>query len=142
MSKPTVLVACCKQKHPRATNAAHLYTSDLFKKSRAYAERFGERWFILSARHHVLSPEEIAEPYNDTLNDMEPKWRRVWANCVRHVLLNRGGIKGRHFVILAGEAYREHLTAMIEEEGGTWEAPMAGLGIGQQKKWLAEQVKP
>lgn len=140
MSKPIVLVACCKSKHVRATNAADLYKSDLFRKARAYAEKFGERWLILSALHHVVDPRAIISPYNDTLADMEPKWRRVWANCVRHCLLNRTGIKGRHFVILAGEHYRADLTPLIEEEGGTWEAPMDGLGIGQQKKWLAQQV--
>ena len=39
------------------------YTSDYFNKMRAYAETTGLPWFILSAEHGLVSPDEWLEPY-------------------------------------------------------------------------------
>jgi hypothetical protein len=46
-----VLVACGKSKRPEACPARELYTGTLFRKARAWAERHGDAWAILSARH-------------------------------------------------------------------------------------------
>lgn len=44
--------------------------------------------------------------------------------------------RAAHYVVLAGRAYRDEVAPGIERTGGTWEAPMAGLGIGRQLAWL------
>jgi hypothetical protein len=59
---PVVLVACAGTKVPRQAAAKDLYASALFLKSRSYAERVGGRWFILSAKHGLLGPEELVAP--------------------------------------------------------------------------------
>jgi hypothetical protein len=46
-----------------------------------------------------------------------------------------------HFKLLAGLAYRDQLMQRIQDHPGwTAEAPLAGLGIGQQIAWLRERV--
>ncbi len=42
--------------------AKDLYVSALFDKERAYAERTGIPWFILSAQHGLVAPDEVLEP--------------------------------------------------------------------------------
>jgi hypothetical protein len=41
------------------------------------------------------------------------------------------------WIILAGETYREFL---IPELPGTIEVPLSGMGIGQQIKWLGDEL--
>jgi hypothetical protein len=62
-----VLVACSARKRGTPCPAKDLYTSTLFRYSRRYAEQFGDRWYILSARHGLLSPEARISPYEQTL---------------------------------------------------------------------------
>lgn len=59
------LVGCVKSKRGTAAPARDLYTSALFRGRRRYVELTCDRWFILSARHGLVEPEEILEPYDD-----------------------------------------------------------------------------
>jgi hypothetical protein len=49
-----VLVSCVKDKLDHPAPAKDLYTSDLFRKARGYAERVGVPWFILSSEHGLV----------------------------------------------------------------------------------------
>lgn len=129
---PVVLVACCGQKLPHAAPARELYVSDLFRKSRAWAERFGSRWFILSAKHGLLPPEAVVVPYDLTLAGMDAHARAMWGRRVADQFSwidTRNGI-----TVLAGAAYREWCL------GSRFDYPLAGMGIGQQKAWLKAQL--
>lgn len=128
--KPIVLVACSGQKLDHAAPAQDLYTSDLFKKARAWAEKFGGRWYILSAKHGVVPPGQIIKPYDETLNDKTGHERACWNALVRAQF----GEPSCGVVVLAGEKYRGWLSGIPHD------VPMAGLGIGQQKAWLKSQV--
>lgn len=73
-----VIVSCGDQKvwkrhvHAGPTAARDAYTSSKFKKSRSYAEHFGERWLILSAKYGFIEPAfSIAESYNLTFRDLD-----------------------------------------------------------------------
>jgi len=128
MGKTLVLVACCGPKLKGRHRAADLYQSDLFIKSRRWAEQNGDEWAILSAKHGVVYPDIIIEDYNTTLNEMPAPERRKWAELVRDQLRFR---KSDTIVLLAGNRY-------CEWADQTWNIarPMQGLGIGQQLQWL------
>lgn len=69
------LVGCASQKLRRAAPARELYVSQLFKKASAYAEKTCDRWYILSAKHGLVHPDEVLEPYDvklDTHARMSP----------------------------------------------------------------------
>lgn len=129
--KPIVLVACCATKLDHAAEARDLYVSDLFKKARAYAELIGESWLILSAKHGILKPGKVIEPYDEFLCDKSPRELAAWIELVRKQWWNG---EHRPVVLLAGAAYRAAF------EGIAHTAPMARMGIGQQKQWLKTQV--
>lgn len=136
---PTILIACSAAKASRPCAARDLYQGDLFRKSRAYAEQLGARWFILSAKYGLLHPDTLADPYNLTLGDMTELDRLQWGEAVARQLSS-----ARSYVFLAGRLYREAVLASPHMNGlrHNCTAPLAGLGIGQQKAWLAQQLRP
>lgn len=136
MIRPVHLVACVGQKRPAPARARDLYQSDWFKKARAYVEARGGRWFILSALHGLVSPASVIEPYNVTLADMTAADRRAWGARVAAQLAAKIGPRTR-VVILAGRFYRDPLA---DWAGDRATIPMEGLGIGEQKAWLAQQL--
>ncbi|MDQ0619218.1 DUF6884 domain-containing protein [Arthrobacter globiformis] len=62
------LVACASQKLQRPAPARELYVSQWFKKASAYAELTCDRWYILSAKHGLIYPDqELAGSQDITL---------------------------------------------------------------------------
>lgn len=129
-----VLVSCVSQKAATASKAKDLYISDWFLKARCYAERVGDRWMILSARHGLLSPEAVIEPYDETLYGKRKGERQAWASRVVSSISNQIPPRSR-IVILAGEIYREFIVSPLEDKFDV-SIPMVGLGIGQQLSYL------
>jgi len=92
--KTVYLVACAARKRASELPAEDLYSSALFQKSRAYLLRRlkdRDQWFILSAKHGLLQPNTVIQPYNETLNAMKKPERQAWA---RKVLGELHGILG------------------------------------------------
>ena len=133
------LVSCAAGKLTTVANAADLYDSPLFGLARQFAEKRCDRWFILSAKHHLLRPDILVEPYDLTLNNMGVAERRQWAEFVYQEL--KKVLKPRDkMVILAGGKYREFLVPKLEQAGISVEIPMEHLPIGKQLKWLKENA--
>lgn len=136
--QPVYLVSCVSVKTAGRRPAAELYQSDWFRKARAYVEATGCRWFILSAEHGLLQPCDRIDPYDTTLATMGADGRRLWG---RRVAAQLDAALGHDFtgeiVFLAGKHYR---TPLLAYAGHRARIPMKGLGIGQQKSWLARQA--
>lgn len=138
------LVACAKRKLRVAAPARELYTSDLFRKARDYCEREYDAWYVLSARHGVLHPDQMVEPYDLTLGGMGRQERRWWGRRVVGRLCElHPPATGPAWYLHAGVLYREYLyqgpllDAAIE---GRIDAPLEGLGIGRQLRWYRERA--
>ena len=134
------LVACVGQKVSAPAPAKDLYTSSWFRKARSYVERTGHTWFILSAKHGLVHPDQEIEPYDSTLNTMQAGDRREWAKGVLGDLAPR--LKDVQTVVfLAGLRYREFLTLNLKRRGIEVSIPMEGLRIGEQMRWLSERIQ-
>ncbi len=123
------LVACSAGKLDRPAPARELYVSPLFCKASAWVEANCSRWFILSAKHGLVSPETILEPYNQTLGTMSADERAAWSSRVRWQL-HTLALHNCRLVLLAGEHYAAPTAGLNVER------PLQGLGIGQQLQWL------
>ena len=133
------LVSCVGQKRSRAAPAKELYTSPWFRKARTYVEMAGGRWFVLSAKHGLIHPDQVVEPYNLTLNDMRVTERHRWAARVLTQLEpHLAGVNAVEF--LAGQRYREFLEPALRQRGLAVSVPMEGLKIGEQLSWLSRRV--
>lgn len=135
---PIYLVACVSQKLGRRSRAAELYRSDWFRKARTYVEETGSPWFILSAAHGLVRPHRHLDPYDATLRDLSAVGRRLWGEMtVRQLRRATGPRHPGPIIFLAGRLYREPL---LDFAGDRAVIPMEGMGIGQQKAWLAAEI--
>ena len=137
------LVSCVAEKRPGTHKAKDLYCSDWFKKAQAFVESTRAPWLILSALHQVVDPETELPAYDFSLsagggNNREQ--RRIWGNACADLLRIRYEPKGTTFNILAGHLYREFLVPALIRKGFGVHVPMAGMGIGAQKRWLAAET--
>lgn len=133
------LVGCVKAKQSSPAPAALLYVSPLFRGRRDAVETNCDRWYILSAAHGLVAPEELLEPYDVTLTTMGSRQRRAWAHEVLGQLKAMlGSLEGHAFEIHAGAAYTDHgLIGGLEEAGASVEQPLRGLSLGQQLAYYA-----
>jgi cytoplasmic iron level regulating protein YaaA (DUF328/UPF0246 family) len=137
MIAPFVLVSCVKSKREHRCRARDMYTSPLFQKMMAYALSLKPKCiFILSAKYGLLSPEDMIEPYEQTLKTMKIAERRAWAQGVLSALRQTCDLDADDFVFLAGDAYRQNLVPHIRY----YTVPMEGLAFGKQLQWLERQV--
>lgn len=70
------LVACVAGKLEEPAAAEDLYTSVWFRYARAYAIQHADRWFVLSAKHGLVRPDQRIGPYDETLVRMAIAVRR------------------------------------------------------------------
>ncbi|KAB2953180.1 MAG: YaaA family protein [Rhizobiaceae bacterium] len=133
------MVSCVSSKGDQPAPARLLYQSDWFVKARAFVEARSAPWFILSALHGVVPPDDVIVPYERTLNTMPVEERRQWAAMVQAQLAPL--LAGRpRVVFLAGQRYREHLAPALARDGFQIELPMEGLRIGEQLAWLSART--
>jgi cytoplasmic iron level regulating protein YaaA (DUF328/UPF0246 family) len=133
------LVACVSKKATMSRPARDLYTSAWFRKASSYAQQIADHWFILSAKHGLVPPNQVIAPYDETLNRMPAAQRRAWAKRVLQDLRHEVHA-GDDIIILAGQRYREHLIDPLEAMGCKVHIPMCGLRIGEQLRWLNEHL--
>jgi hypothetical protein len=134
------LVGCVKTKLDRPAAAADLYTSPLFVGRRGVVERSCDQWFILSALHGIVAPDEILAPYDHTLAGASRSEQRRWAAEVVAALRDElGPLGGMTFEIHAGSAYTDHgLIDGLEAFGAEIELPVRGLSLGEQLAWYRQ----
>lgn len=84
-------------------------------------------WYILSALHGIVDPDEIIAPYEKTLISMTAKQLREWRQRVIQQLNERQHSTHAQIVVLAGQAYRQPILGWM---GNRAVVPMQGLAIG------------
>ena len=133
-----VLISCVSKKLPRKAKARDLYISQLFRKSLKYAQQLSPKEiYILSAKYGLVPLDKEIEPYDVTLNNMSVQERKSWASKVIPQLREHCDLEKDHFVILAGQKYRQYLLPKLK----SYEVPMEGLPIGKGLQFLNEQLQ-
>lgn len=133
------LVGCGKAKLAHPAPARELYTGSLFRAARRHVEGAGyAAWWILSARHGLVHPDEIVGPYEATLTGRTNDQIACWARKVdSRMRCSNYGVWSQHggalvVDVFAGQAYVEPLLEIWT--GLSWEirVPHAGLQIGER----------
>ena len=138
--KTIVLVSCTSMKKKGFYKAKELYNSPWFHKVLSIVERMGDQWYIISAEHGLLDPNQIILDYNTTLLKMKKNQREDWAKKVLKDFLPLVE-SGDKVIILAGKYYREFLEPELIKKGVTIEVPTKHLTTGKQLEWLDQQRK-
>lgn len=128
------LVGCVKAKRSERAPAQDLYTSTLFTGRRRWVEQTCDCWYILSAKHGLLHPGTLIDPYEQALAGTGRAERRQWAQWVfGQLVAEAGDVSGSTFEVHAGADYRDFgLVETLMGSGATVEVPAAGLRQGEQ----------
>lgn len=131
-----VLVSCVKTKRPEAAAAKDLYISALFRKERSYAERRGVPWYILSAEHGLVAPEQCLAPYERYLPDESLTYRDEWGvKVVDDLEQVEGPMKGKVIEIHASAVYLDAIRSRLQSRGAVILEPLRGLPMGKRLQW-------
>ena len=132
-----VLISCSKSKLNKPAPARELYTGTLFKKAVAWAERHGYEWFVISALHGLVTPNQTIAPYNYSLKDRRgSRERESWAYLAISAHLTNHIAKGSHVFLIMPELYRRFIQYELNRQSMTYTNPLQHLAIGQQMRWL------
>lgn len=134
------LISCTKLKEEFPCEAKKLYSkSTLFNKAVSYIEANDyDDWYVLSAKYGLLSKDKVVEPYDVTLNKMNIKERKCWAEMVLRDIVK---IKPMKVDFYAGMKYREYLVKQLKDIGILVNVPLEGLCIGEQLRFYTENNK-
>lgn len=151
------LVACGKTKATKPMPARELYTGGLFKAASAYATSTYDRWWIISAFHGLVEPDQVLHPYDRSLPALRQAEREAWGQRVASLLRSRlqglglsvppvlpVGSPWPHdpqveLWVHAGKAYVDALLWPLRFWPCTVNTPLEGLGIGEQLRWYRQQ---
>ena|SRR5947209_8164982 len=139
VGRPTtvVIIPCGKRKVWRRepgrgpTPARDAYTGTPFCLARRFAERFGDLYLVLSAKHGLLQPEDaVPEDYDVTFT--RPETNPVGPELISAQLaslLPHGRV--HKVVALGGREYLEAISAACAPLGLEPAFPFAGLPVGK-----------
>ena len=130
--KPLYLISCSASKMNTSAPARNLYTGQLFQLSMRVAELAKGDVLILSAKHHVVSPDEILSHYECEMPRTKSA-RAEWAKKTASMLVP---FRNRPTIVLAGKFYADATIGFTNKK-----TPLAGLGIGHQLQYLKELTK-
>ena len=133
-----VFLSCVSKKRDYPCITKDMYTSDLFNKSLSYATKIAkpENVYVLSAKYGLLELNQQIEPYELTLNTMNMRQRKEWANKVLIQCKEKGVSFDEEAVFLCGKRYREFL--MDKFKNST--APLKHMGIGEQLAFYKKEI--
>lgn len=136
------LVSCTKSKCDQPSTPGELYTeSAFFRKARAYCENEHDQWYILSAKHHLLSPDGPSiEPYNETLSDAPIANRRAWAETLIEDMHSEGLFDDDPTLVMhAGQDYYDELVPRLPDNVSV-RIPTEGLTQGKTLAWYNDHL--
>lgn len=131
------LVGCVKEKTERPRPAKDLYVSPLFASRRAYVERSCSEWWVLSAEHGLVHPDDVLAPYDTALKGAGRLEIRAWSKLVLGAIAAQvRPAAGDVIEFHAGAEYREFgLAAGLLDRGCVVVNPTQGLRIGAQLRF-------
>lgn len=140
------LIGCGKEKLKHPAPASELYVGSFFKLCKQWITKPGrvDEWGILSAKHGLVMPDDVYEPYDQSLWGLTTSERRAWAVMVRGQIVAEWG-RENIFMILAGAHYRMAVSElpMVEDVIAHWtsQRQLSGMrrpqmGMGVIKKYM------
>ena len=135
---PLMVIGCGRGKLPMAAPARNLYTSERFRTSFGLALDLPTSHAVLSAKHGVVGPDQILEPYDLDLLTLPDADQRSWADQAVNQLAILA--EGRTITVLACDAYARPLLKANQARPKPVEiiTPWLELGAPERLVWLRE----
>ena len=126
-----------KNPHKGPTPAKEAYVGSPFKVNKSYAERFSNKWLILSAKYGLIAPDfTITGDYDVTFND--PSTNPISIEELAEQAKNYQGFD--LVVALGGRIYTDIVSKIFSRNGMRVIKPTEGLSIGESMAKLKNAV--
>jgi hypothetical protein len=124
------LIQCTDTKRDESAVAKDLYDeSRYFRKMRAWARAKRQPWFILSAKHGLVSPHQQLDSYDE--RGLSEQQAREIADALHRMAVGTVDVT-------AGRDYTDPLVPELERQGIDVINHFAGEKIGKREQLLAE----
>lgn len=125
-----------------AVPAGDAYTGTFHLLARGYAERFTDRWVVLSAKYGFLEPHDLVPgPYDVTFNRPSDP-RCITTQLLREQVRQKGLDRFFRVVVVCGDRYVQRIRAAFQGTDVEIVTPLSGKGgIGSMMAWLKRAVK-
>jgi hypothetical protein len=117
--------------------AAALFQSDGFRRSRDHAVRSGLPWFVLTAKHGLLDPDDVISPFDVDLGDQSATYRTAWGEWVAAQLGDRVQLRGVTVEVHGGVDFAQPLRQPLARRGAALEIPLPGTWQEAGPGWQA-----
>jgi hypothetical protein len=133
-----IIIPCGKSKiwakNPNAgpVKAKDAYTSNYFNLCRLYAEKFSDKWLILSGKYGAISPYFLLKRNYDKKLVTSRTFRIKVSKQIAALISKRFN----KIVSLCGQEYSAFLQEIFESSGLEVYVPLQGFRIGARQKAL------
>lgn len=136
------LINCVGTKRSYKCKAKDMYCSSLFKKAFAWLTQNCDKVYIMSAKHGLLDPEKIIEPYNVSLYGMTRSQRIRWSKNLYLQLRECTDIQHDIFIVEGGVKYTEFIQKAIPHWHIPYERDLChNFGTGRRMQWYDKYLK-
>jgi hypothetical protein len=108
------------------TSVAGLFESGGFARAREHAVRSGHPWFVLSAKHGLLDPDDVIGPFDVLIGDQSSGYRTAWGEWVVAQLHERLQLDGVTVEVHGGVDFAQPLRHPLARRGAGLEIPLPG----------------
>ena len=105
---------------------AELFRSPGFARAREHAVHSQLPWFVLSAKHGLLEPDDVVAPYDLELGDASTVYRSAWGEWVAAQLGERVQLQGATVEVHGGVDFAQPLRQPLARRGAALELPLPG----------------
>jgi hypothetical protein len=105
---------------------ARLFESPHFAAARDEAIRSGHPWFVLSAKHGLLDPDDVVGPFDVQIGDRASGYRATWGEWVVAQLADRVRLQDAVVEVHGGVDFAQPLRSPLARRGATLEIPLPG----------------
>jgi hypothetical protein len=106
--------------------AGRLFRSSGFARAREHAVHSRLPWFVLSAKHGLLDPDDVISPFGTQIDDQPAGYRSAWGEWVVAQLADRVRLDGVVVEVHGGVDFAQPLRQPLARAGATLEIPLPG----------------
>jgi len=121
------------------TRARDAYVSAYFRVNREYAEKFADRWVILSAKYGFIDPDFII-PRNYNVTFKDPLTNPISVIELKEQIKQKALDTFDTVVVLGGHDYADVVNTAFSDLGVTIKRPVAGLPPDRAKSVVRRAI--
>src|SRR4051812_28627092 len=103
-----------------------LFRSDGFAAARQHAVHSRLPWFVLSAKHGLLDPDDVVSPFDIQIDDQPAAYRSAWGEWVVAQLADRVQLDAVVVEVHGGVDFAQPLRQPLTRRGAVLEIPLPG----------------